>query len=27
MRMAASLDECVIGEQTAKEINWLQEEK
>ena len=25
VRMAASLDECVIGEQTAKEINWLQE--
>jgi hypothetical protein len=24
-RMAASLDECVIGGQTAKEINWLQE--
>jgi hypothetical protein len=23
VRMAASLDECVIGEQTAKEINWL----
>jgi hypothetical protein len=27
MRMADSLDECVIGEQTAKEINWLPEEK
>jgi len=27
MRMADSLSECVIGEQTAKEINWLQEEK
>jgi hypothetical protein len=24
-RMAASLDECVIGEQTAREINWLPE--
>jgi hypothetical protein len=24
-RMAASLDECAIGEQTAREINWLQE--
>lgn len=23
MRMATSLQECVIGEQTAKEINWL----
>ena len=23
-RMAASLNECVIGEQTAREINWLQ---
>lgn len=22
-RMAAHLEECVIGEQTAKEINWL----
>jgi len=27
VRMAASLEECVIGEQTAKEINWLQEQK
>jgi len=27
MRMADSLDECVIGEQTAKEILWLPEEK
>jgi hypothetical protein len=27
VRMAASLDECVIGEQTAKEILWLQEKK
>jgi hypothetical protein len=25
VRMAAGLNECVIGEQTAKEINWLQE--
>lgn len=25
MRMADSLDECVIGEQTAREINWLPE--
>lgn len=24
MRMADSLDDCVIGEQTAKEISWLQ---
>lgn len=24
VRMAADLDECVIGEQTAKEINWVQ---
>ncbi|MGZ5031405.1 MAG: hypothetical protein ACXV8I_12530, partial [Methylobacter sp.] len=24
-RMAAGLDECVIGKQTAKEIDWLQE--
>ncbi|MFZ2404892.1 MAG: hypothetical protein WAW41_07120 [Methylobacter sp.] len=27
VRMADSLDQCVIGEQTAKEINWLPEER
>ncbi len=27
VRMADSLDQCVIGEQTAREINWLPEEK
>lgn len=27
MRMADSLDDCVVGEQTAKEILWLPEEK
>lgn len=27
MRMADSLDECIIGEQTAREINWLKDEE